>query len=328
MLFRLKQRTGKSAGNVYGEKCMNGIIKDRKAYLVFLLPGLLFYLISVFYPIIDSIRLGFTKWNGITDPEYIGLKNYLKLFSDKVFFQAFFNNLIYLLIVVVMQLSIGFLFALLLTFLTKGVSFVKTIYYIPCIITTVAVAELFRSMYSTQPEGLVNIILNKIGLSALATSWLSNVRTALVCVSIPEGWRFTGMYMVIFYAALISLDPEICDAARVDGANEWQTLIHIRIPMIKPILLLILTMVTTGALRGFDIPYNLTNGGPGNVTELLSTYMYKKAFGASKFGLGSAIAVFIIVESMLVVFVLNQVFKDRDTEEKSRKRRLGRTKKS
>lgn len=305
---------------------MGGIIKDKKAFLIFLLPGLLFYLFSVFYPIADSIRLSLMKWNGIGDPKFIGLKNYIKLFSDKIFYTAFFNNLIYLLIVVCMQLTIGFLFAVLLTYMKKGVTLIKTLYYVPCIITTIAVTQLFRSMYSTQPKGLVNQILEAVGMGSLATSWLSNVKTALACVSIPEGWRYTGMYMVIFYAALVSLDSEVYEAAKVDGATEWQTLIKIKLPMIKPILLLTLTMVTTGALRGFDIPYILTNGGPGNVTELLSTYMYKKAFGANQFGYGSAVAVFIIVESMLVVFILQKLFNEKEPyetggKEKRRKRK-------
>lgn len=300
---------------------MGGILKDKKAFLVFLLPGLLFYLLSVFYPIADSIRLSLMKWNGIGDPEFIGFRNYMKLFSDKIFYTAFLNNLVYLLIVVCMQLTIGFLFAVLLTYMKKGVTLIKTLYYVPCIITTIAVTQLFRSMYSTQPKGLINQILETVGLGDLATSWLSNVKTALACVSIPEGWRYTGMYMVIFYAALVSLDSEVYEAARVDGATEWQTLIKIKLPMIKPILLLTLTMVTTGALRGFDIPYILTNGGPGNVTELLSTYMYKKAFGANQFGYGSAVAVFIIVESMLVVFILQKLFQEREPHEGRRKRR-------
>jgi len=305
---------------------MGGIIKDKKAFLVFLLPGLLFYLLSVFYPIADSIRLSLMKWNGIGGPEFIGLRNYTKLFSDKIFYTAFFNNLIYLVIVVCMQLTIGFLFAVLLTYMKKGVTLIKTLYYVPCIITTIAVTQLFRSMYSTQPKGLINQMLEAVGMGNLATSWLSNVKTALACVSIPEGWRYTGMYMVIFYAALVSLDSEVYEAAKVDGATEWQTLIKIKLPMIKPILLLTLTMVTTGALRGFDIPYILTNGGPGNVTELLSTYMYKKAFGANQFGYGSAVAVFIIVESMLVVFILQKLFNEKEPYEAGAKRKRRKSK--
>lgn len=283
---------------------MMGIIKNKKAYLVFLLPGLLFYLFSVFYPIIDSVRLSFVKWNGIGPMKYIGLSNYTKMFTDSVFYQSFFNNLIYVLIVVSMQLLIGLLFAVLLTYMTKHVSLVKTLYYVPCIITTVAVGQMFRSMYATEPMGLFNMILKAVGLGNLVTSWLANVKTVLAAVSIPEGWRFTGMYMVIYYAALISLDPQVSEAAEIDGANSWQTLWRIKVPMIKPVIILSLTMCITGALRGFDIPYLLTNGGPGNASELMSTYMYKQAFSSNQFGYGSAIAVFIIIESIIAVFLL------------------------
>ena len=301
---------------------MRGVLRDKKAYAVFLLPALLFYLFSVFYPIAESIRLSFMKWGGLGPKKFVGLKNYIKLFQDKVFYISFFNNLVYLVIVVSMQLLIGLLFAVMLTYLTHGVALIKTLYYVPCIITTVAVTQLFRSMYATQPEGIINTILKAAGLGSLATSWLTNVKTVLAAVSIPEGWRYTGMYMVIFYAALISLDPEVSEAARMDGASGWQLLTRIKLPMIREVLLLTLTMVLTGALRGFDIPYILTNGGPGNVSELMSTYMYKKAFGSNQFGYGSAIAVFIIVESMLVVGILNRLFTTKDEiEEKKIMRR-------
>lgn len=300
---------------------MQGVLKDKKAFLAFLLPALLFYLFSVFYPIEESIRLSFMKWNGLGAKKFVGVGNYAKLFQDKVFYTAFWNNLVYLVIVVSMQLLIGLLFAVLLTYLKKGVTLIKTLYYIPCIITTVAVTQLFRSMYATQPEGIINKFLKVIGLGHYATSWLTNTKTVLACVSIPEGWRYTGMYMVIFFAALISLDPEVCEAAKMDGANGWQILVRVKMPMIKEILLLTLTMALTGALRGFDIPFILTNGGPGNVSELMSTYMYKKAFGSNQFGYGSAIAVFIIVESMLVVSILNRIFAMGDRKERKQFRK-------
>ncbi len=301
---------------------MNGVLKSKRAFLIFLLPALLFYLFSVFYPIIESIRLSFVSWSGLGEKRFVGLQNYIHLFQDKVFYTAFLNNLVYLVIVVGMQILIGLLFAVLLTYLTKGVTLIKTLYYVPCIITTVAVTQLFRSMYATQPEGIINQLLNAVGLGSMATSWLTNVKTVLVAVSIPEGWRYTGMYMVIFYAALISLDPEICEAAKIDGANGWQTLIRVKLPMIKEVLLLTLTMVLTGALRGFDIPYILTNGGPGNVSELMSTYMYKRAFGSNQYGYGSAIAVFIIVESMLVVALLRTIFTSKEERQMRREQRI------
>lgn len=292
-----------------------GIIRDKKAYAVFLLPALLFYIFAVFYPIEESIRLSFMKWNGIGNKTFVMFDNYIAMFKDKVFYTAFVNNLVYLLIVVVIQLSIGLLFAILLTYMTKRVTLVKTLYYVPCIVTTVAVTQLFRSIYSTEPMGLLNQILNSVGLGGLVTSWLANVKTVLAAVSVPEGWRFTGMYMVIFYAALVSLDPSVYEAAKMDGASELQILFKIKIPLIKDILLLTLTMCLTGALRGFDIPFLLTSGGPGNTSELMSTYMYKKAFSSNQYGYGSALAVFIIIESVLVVFTLRKLFTSKEDRE-------------
>ena len=161
--------------------------------------------------------------------------------------------------------------------------------------------------------GLLNQFLQVIGLDHMVTSWLANVGTALAAVSVPEGWRFTGMYMVIFYAALVSLDPSVYEAAKVDGASEMQILFRI-----KDIILLTLTMCLTGALRGFDIPFLLTSGGPGNASELMSTYMYKKAFSSNQYGYGSALAVFIIIESILVVFTLRKLFTSKEEKEEKR----------
>ena len=292
-----------------------GVIRNKKAFFAFLLPGLLFYIFTVFYPIVESIRLSFMEWGGIGDKVFVGLDNYVKMFHDPVFYTAFINNLIYLLIVVGIQLSIGLFFAILLTYMTKYVTLVKTLYYVPCIITTVAITQLFRSMYSVEPMGLLNQFLEAVGLGGMVTSWLADVGTVLAAVSIPEGWRFTGMYMVIFYAALVSLDPSVYEAAKVDGASEMQILFKIKLPLIKDIILLTLTMCLTGALRGFDIPFLLTSGGPGNASELMSTYMYKKAFSSNQYGYGSALAVFIIIESILVVYTLRKLFTSKEEKE-------------
>lgn len=292
-----------------------GVIRNKKAFFAFLLPGLLFYIFTVFYPIVESIRLSFMEWGGIGDKVFVGLDNYVKMFHDPVFYTAFINNLIYLLIVVGMQLSIGLFFAILLTYMTKYVTLVKTLYYVPCIITTVAITQLFRSMYSVEPMGLLNQFLEAVGLGGMVTSWLADVGTVLAAVSIPEGWRFTGMYMVIFYAALVSLDPSVYEAAKVDGASEMQILFKIKLPLIKDIILLTLTMCLTGALRGFDIPFLLTSGDPGNASELMSTYMYKKAFSSNQYGYGSALAVFIIIESILVVYTLRKLFTSKEEKE-------------
>lgn len=286
-----------------------GILKNKRAYLIFLCPAVIFYLFSVFYPIVESLRLSFLSWDGIGPMQFAGFSNYVSMFQDSVFWKSFVNNLVYLVIVVSMQLIIGLLTAILLTYIGRGRNFIKTMYYVPCIITTIAVTQLFRSIYSYDPAGLFNILLKSVGLGGLAQSWISNTRTVLAAVSIPEGWRFIGLYMVIFYSALISLSPDISEAATIDGVNQFQLLTRIKLPLIMPVIRLTLIMCLTGALRGFDIPFLLTSGGPGNSSELMATYMYKKAFTSMQYGFGSSMAVFIVIESILVVLLINRIFR-------------------
>jgi len=288
------------------------VLKDKKAWLVFIIPALLFYLGTVFIPIIQSLNYGFQDWNGIKDAKYIGLGNYIKMFHDPYFWNSVKNNLVYVVIVVLMQVFIGLFFALLLSYVKKGAGVFRTLYYLPAVVVTVAIAQMFRNFYSLQPLGLLNMFLGWIGLSHLQNAWLSDPHTALIAVSIPEGWRFTGMYMIIFYAALIAIPKEIEEAATIDGVNGWQLIRYIKLPSIKHVLSLALIMCTTGALRGFDIPYII--GVPGSTTELVTTYMYKKAFSTIQYGYGSSIAVFIVIESLIAVLIIRAIFNSRKGE--------------
>lgn len=288
------------------------VLKDKKAWLIFITPALLFYLGTVFVPIIQSLNYGFQDWNGIKEAKYIGIGNYIKLFQDPYFWNSVQNNLIYVVIVVLMQVFIGLFFALLLSYVKKGASIFRTLYYLPAVVVTVAIAQMFRNFYSLQPLGLLNMFLGWIGLDHLQNAWLSDPHTALIAVSIPEGWRFTGMYMVIFYAALIAIPKEVEEAATIDGVNGWQLIRYIKLPSIKHVLSLALIMCTTGALRGFDIPYII--GVPGSTTELVTTYMYKKAFSTIQYGYGSAIAVFIVIESLIAVLIIRAIFNSRKGE--------------
>ncbi|KHL97432.1 sugar ABC transporter permease [Paenibacillus sp. IHB B 3415] len=282
------------------------VLKDKKAWLVFILPALIFYLGTVFVPIIQSLNYSFQQWNGIQEPRYTGFDNYIAMFSDSYFWNSVQNNLVYVVIVVFMQVFIGLFFALLLSYVTKGAGIFRTLYYLPAVVVTVAIAQMFRNFYSLQPLGLMNMFLDWVGMGHLQSAWLSNPHTALIAVSIPEGWRFIGMYMVIFYAALIAIPKEIEEAARIDGVNGWQLIRYIKLPSIMHVLSLALIMCTTGALRGFDIPYII--GVPGSATELVTTYMYKQAFSTIQYGYGSSIAVFIVIESLLAVLIIRAIF--------------------
>ena len=269
---------------------------------VFLVPPLLLYGVAVLLPILQSLVLSFFRWDGITDMLFVGIDNYIKMFTrDDVFWIAFGNALGYLAICLVLQLGGALVVASLLTALPRAREVVKTLYLLPAIISTVAIAFLFQRIYSLDPVGLINQVLAWVGLEGLQTAWLSTVQTVLAAVSIPEGWRFTGLYMLITYAALISVPQELEEAARLDGASWWQVFWRIRFPHIRPVWITTTIMATTFALRGFDIPYLLTGGGPGQASELLTTYMYKTAFVHTDYGYASAISVFIVVECLVAV---------------------------
>lgn len=294
----------------------SGAMLPRRSALsvaVFLVPPLLLYGVAVLLPILQSLVLSFFRWDGISDMVFAGLDNYVKMFSrDDVFWTAFGNALGYLAICLILQLGGALLVAGLLTALPKARELVKTLYLLPAVISTVAIAFLFQRIYSLEPVGLINQVLAWVGLEGLETAWLSNVQTVLAAVSIPEGWRFTGLYMLIIYAALIAVPKELEEAARLDGASWWQVFWRIRFPYIRPVWITTTIMATTFALRGFDIPYLLTGGGPGQSSELLTTYMYKTAFVHTDYGYASAISVFIVVECLVAVGLILLLLRRRD----------------
>ncbi|WP_164201725.1 carbohydrate ABC transporter permease [[Micrococcus luteus] ATCC 49442] len=276
--------------------------RSRLSVLVFLLPPLLLYCVAVLFPILQSLFLSFFSWNGISDMEFVGLANYVRMLTaDDIFWRSFFNALGYLAICLVLQLGGALLVASLLTSMRRGRDLIKTLYLLPAVISTVAIAFLFVRIYSIEPVGLLNQLLHWIGLGALERPWLSDINTVLAAVSAPEGWRFTGLYMLILYAALLSVPQELEEAARLDGASRWQLFTKIRFPHILPVWITTTIMATTYGLRGFDIPFLMTNGGPGQSSELLTTYMYKTAFTSTDFGYASTIAVFIVVECLVAV---------------------------
>ncbi|WP_220137760.1 carbohydrate ABC transporter permease [Streptomyces himalayensis] len=272
---------------------------------VFLLPPVLLYGAAVLLPIVQSLVLSFFSWDGITDMQFVGLSNYRHMLAgDSTFWTTFFNQLGYLAVCLTLQLGGGLAAASLLASLTRGREVLKVLYLLPAVISTLAIAFLFQRIYSMEPVGLLNGLLGAVGLDGLERPWLSDTDTALAAVSAPEGWRFVGLYTVILYAALLAVPREIEEAARLDGANQWQIFTRIRFPYIRPVWITTTIMATTYALRGFDIPYLLTNGGPGQASELITTYMYKTAFTSTDFGYASAMSVFIVIECLVAVSLI------------------------
>jgi len=277
---------------------------------VFLFPALVVYAFVVVAPILQSLALSFFRWDGITDHRFVGLDNYARmLFRDPVFWEAAWHSLVYVAVNLAFTLGVALLVANLLLRLRRGREVIKTLYLLPAVISTVAIALLFQRVYSFDPPGLLNRLIQVVGLPGVP--WLSDPNAVLLAVSVPEGWRFVGLYMLIFYAALLAVPAELEEAARLDGAGEWQIFTSVRFPYIRPVFITTAVMAATYSLRGFDIPYLLTGGGPGQASELLTTLMYKTAFTSTNFGYASAIAVAIVVQCVVAVALIFALLRPR-----------------
>lgn len=286
------------------------VLRDKKAIAFFLFPAFIVYTILVMIPIVVSLYYSLIEWDGLGAKKFMGFSNFTKLFGDAVFLRAFGNNLVYIVIVMTLQLGFGFIIAVLLTYLKKGRGFIQTVYYIPSVITVIAIAQLFTCFYSYEPLGLFNIFRQLFGLEPLA--FLSEYKMVLPAVASVEGWQYIGIYMIIFYSALSSVSPDILEAARIDGATELQLLFKVRIPAIANVIMLACILSLVGALRGFAAPMNMTKGGPNHRSEILATYMYKKAFTSRDYGYGSAIAVVIVVLSIIGVLLISRYMDKED----------------
>lgn len=271
---------------------------------LFVLPALLVFTALVIAPILWSLSLSLVRWNGLGKQVFVGFGNYVQMLGDKVFVQAFLNTLVFAVVGSVVQLAVGMAMAVSLLAIRRFRNLIRVAYFVPAVVSSVAIAQIFGQVLAVQPEGLVNGLLGAIGLGQFKAAFLSEPKLTLLIVTLVDAYKFCAIYMAIYYSALISIDAEMLDAALVDGAGWWQQLLLVRIPAIRATIAVTIVLVVSGTLKGFDISYVLTGGGPGAASELVSTYLYKSLFRASNFGYGSAIAVFLALECLLVVVVL------------------------
>jgi raffinose/stachyose/melibiose transport system permease protein len=264
----------------------------RKSVIItLLLPAFLVYTLLVIVSIIWAGYYSFFDWSGVGKMTFVGLNNYITLFtSDEVFSSTIWHTIIYTIINVAIQVFGGLLFAILLSRMTKARVFLQTMYYVPVVISSVAICQIFNKLFSVTPTGIVDTVLAMINPVLKTMEWTSD----------PKLSQYLGLYMVIFYAALIAVPDELSEAARVDGASVFQEYWHIRIPYIKPVIIANCILVLNGSLRSFEYSYLLTGGGPGNSSELMTTYMYKQAFSSMKYGYGSSVAIIIVIICLAV----------------------------
>ncbi len=281
---------------------------------LYVLPALILFTLLVIVPIIWSLSFSVFKWNGIGAKVFIGIGNYVRMWNDGLFRRAFVNNLIFAGLGTVVQVVLGMGMAILLMSITRFRDFVKVADFIPCVISSVAICQIFAKLFALNPEGVFNALLGAAGLAAWKGAPLSDPHLALVIVTLVDAYKFCAIYMVIYFSAFMGIDAQLLEAAELDGANWWQRYVHVRFPMIRTVFLISLVVLISGTLKGFDVSYILTGGGPGASSELVSTYMYKTIFNSLNFGYGSAIAVFLAVECLLAVAIMQRLFRSSGQE--------------
>jgi raffinose/stachyose/melibiose transport system permease protein len=280
-----------------------------KGYTVFLLPGIFLFLLIIILPFLINIAASFTKWTGVGTPVWIGLANYQKAIGDSTFWASFRNNLAMIVAMTIIPTIVGLLLAgVLFDYIArkfgKGLSnFFRAGFYLPQILP-VAIAGVVWG-WVLQPEGALNWLLNSIGLSSLAHNWLGSADTALLTVMAIMVWFQLGYPLVIFMAALQRVDPELLEAAAIDGASGLQRFYYITVHLIRPEIFVVVLTTTIHALKVFGQIFVLTRGGPGTATIVPSYFAYQNFFEKANVGYGSAIATImtLIIVVLTVVFV-------------------------
>lgn len=294
---------------------MQSTFGKKSVIIMFILPAFIIYTLLVVVSVIWAVYYSFFDWSGVGKMAFIGISNYIKLLlNDKLFWPIVGHTLIYTVICILIQVFGGLLFAIFLTRIVRFRATLQTLYYVPVVISSVALCQIFSKLFSVTPIGVVNAILGYFNTDWMYLEWISNPDIALYVAAFTEGYKYLGLYMVIFYAALIGVPAELSEAAIVDGANVFCQYWHIKLPYIKPVILANCILVLNGSLRSFDISYLLTKGGPGNASELLSTYMYKQAFSSMKYGYGSAVAITIVIICLTIGFIFRRLTERRNDE--------------
>ena len=292
---------------------MTKLYSKKSTIILFILPALLLFLGILVAPIFASAYYSFFDWNDFGKKTFIGLENYRELFTSNSigFIKALGNSLLLALLSVGIQLPLSLGLALLLGKGRKGERAFLSIYFIPVLISTVVIGQLWLKIYNPS-YGILNVILKAVGLENWTKIWLGDVKTALWASFVPILWQYVGYHMLLMYAGIKSVPTEYREAAMIDGATEGQVNRYIVLPYIKPILKISTIFAVTGSLKSFDLIYVLTNGGPLHATEVPSTLMINMLFLRNRYGMGSTIAFLLIILCFAFALIIGFIFRNKE----------------
>lgn len=273
----------------------------------FLFPAVAIMLAFMFIPMVNAILLSLQSWNGLTSSTWVGLGNYQDLLQDPLFLNAFAHTALFVVVTVIFQTVFPLLVAVLLFKGVRGSVFFRTVYFMPTVIS-LAVSGLLWSIIYDPTNGVLNIVLGKLGLQSLEKPWLADTGTVLPSIMVVSIWQSLGFYLLIFFAGLQGIPRDVYEAASTDGANAWQRFRHVTLPLLAPVITVVVVLNTINGLKAFDQIWVMTAGGPTHASDTLGTYLYYTAFGAygsanPQLGYASAIGVLILVLSAVLSIV-------------------------
>lgn len=284
---------------------------SKKRYKIgLLIPTLLVYSVYIILPIAIAIYYSFTKYSGIGKPKFTGLKNYIRLFQDQLFWSSFKNTMVMFILAFVLLLTLSFLIALLLNNKLKAVDFSKAMIFSPAIIAPIIVGIIW--VYILDPNiGIINNVLDAIGADSLKQTWIGGEKLSPYSIAIIYFWQQLGYLVTIFIAGLKMIPTDVLEAVKVDGANTIQEIRYVTIPMMRTTISTVAVLIITGVFKIFEIVQQTTGGGPNHLSETLVTYSYAQTFSSSDYGYGMSLATVTFLISLIITAIYTTVTRER-----------------
>lgn len=257
----------------------------------------------ILWPLLDSFYYSFTNWNGFSDNyKFVGLKNFEKILTDRLFSGAAVNTLIWMVSALILPTLAGLGLALLLDAKVRGANVFKSIFYLPICLSAVVVGQIWVWIFQAD-WGLLNSVIGTITGEPSNYAWLAKPDSALWSVIVAWSWQQTGLSMVIFLAGLTGIPSDLTEVAELEGASTWQRLYYVVLPLLRPATVVVIALSVINALKGFDILFIMTGGGPFHSSDTLAMHMYNESFKKYKMGYGSAISVVLFLTTLSIIYV-------------------------
>ncbi len=284
-------------------------IKTGITIFLFLLPGLILFIGILIAPIAVSLYRSLYDWNGFSAGTFIGFQNYIELFTNGSikFMVSLKNAMILAFFSVFVQLPFSLFLALLLGRKVKGERFFLSVFFMPVLISTVVIGQLWLKIYNPD-YGLLSTMLDALHLESWKHVWVGEVKTALGAILVPTIWQYVGYHMLLMYAGVKGVSADLREAAMLDGATNWQVDRYVVIPIIKPIIRVSVIFAVTGSLKTYDLVRILTEGGPFQTTEVPSTLLENMLFLRNRYGMGSTISVMLIALCFACALLITAAF--------------------